>query len=95
MSSNFPSSNLLVRNPIGDTVRSLYMVNDVVKSIVQHNDYARIRLMTAGTKVFGKQEGAEAKRAAARGQCWTDVAFWGGVVPGNQVSRAMSCGCRC
>ena len=31
----------------------------------------------------------EAKRAAARGQCWTDVAFWGGVIPGNQVSRAM------
>ncbi|THH07312.1 hypothetical protein EW146_g9357 [Bondarzewia mesenterica] len=24
------------------------------------------------------------KRAAAKGQCWTDVAFWGGVVPGNQ-----------
>lgn len=28
----------------------------------------------------------EEKRAAARGQCWTDVAFWGGVIPGNQVS---------
>lgn len=27
----------------------------------------------------------EAKRAAARGQ-WIDVAFWGGVIPGNQVS---------
>ena len=38
------------------------MVNDIVKSIVQHNDYARIRLMTCGTKVFGKQEGTEAKR---------------------------------
>ena len=24
------------------------------------------------------------KRAAAKGQCWTDVAFWGGVIPGNQ-----------
>ena len=56
---------MLVRNPAGDTVRSLYMVNDIVKSIIQHNDFARIRLMTAGTKVFGKQEGAEAKRAAA------------------------------
>ncbi|KAI0767266.1 cytosine-5--methyltransferase [Fomes fomentarius] len=65
LSSNFPSSNLLVRNPAGDTVRSLYTVNDIVKSIVQHNDYARIRLMTAGTKVFGKQEGTEAKREGA------------------------------
>ncbi|KAH9930459.1 allantoinase [Epithele typhae] len=27
----------------------------------------------------------EEKRAAARGQCWTDVAFWGGVIPGNQA----------
>ncbi|KZT64777.1 allantoinase [Daedalea quercina L-15889] len=27
----------------------------------------------------------EEKRAAAKGQCWTDVAFWGGVVPGNQA----------
>jgi len=27
----------------------------------------------------------EEKRKAARGQCWTDVAFWGGVIPGNQV----------
>ncbi|KAI9056453.1 S-adenosyl-L-methionine-dependent methyltransferase [Trametes sanguinea] len=62
LNADFPKSNMLVRNPIGDTVRSLYMVNDIVKSIIQHNDYARIRLMTAGTKVFGKQEGTEAKR---------------------------------
>ena len=27
--------------------------------------------------------GLEAKRTAARGQCHVDVAFWGGVVPGN------------
>lgn len=26
------------------------------------------------------------KRAAAQGQCWVDVGFWGGVIPGNQVS---------
>ena len=30
-------------------------------------------------------ENLEAKRAAAHGQCWSDVAFWGGVIPGNQV----------
>jgi allantoinase len=28
-------------------------------------------------------EGLRAKRAAASGQCWVDVGFWGGVVPGN------------
>src|SRR5207247_5079660 len=27
----------------------------------------------------------EAKRAAARGQCQVDVAFWGGVMPGNEM----------
>ncbi|KAF9811500.1 hypothetical protein IEO21_06584 [Rhodonia placenta] len=27
----------------------------------------------------------EAKRAAAQGQCWVDVAFWGGVIPENQT----------
>lgn len=28
-------------------------------------------------------EGLRAKLDAARGKCWTDVGFWGGVVPGN------------
>jgi allantoinase len=28
-------------------------------------------------------DGLRAKIAAARGQCWVDVGFWGGVVPGN------------
>ncbi|KAH7888681.1 hypothetical protein F5I97DRAFT_736463 [Phlebopus sp. FC_14] len=26
----------------------------------------------------------EIKRSTANGQCWADVAFWGGVIPGNQ-----------
>jgi allantoinase len=30
----------------------------------------------------------EMKRAAAAGQCWVDVAFWGGAVPGNKPDRA-------
>ncbi|EIN03757.1 allantoinase [Punctularia strigosozonata HHB-11173 SS5] len=29
-------------------------------------------------------ENLEEKRKAANGQCWTDVGFWGGVIPGNQ-----------
>jgi allantoinase len=28
----------------------------------------------------------EEKRAAAAGQCWVDVAFWGGAVPGHEAS---------
>ncbi len=30
----------------------------------------------------------ELKRSAADGQCWVDVAFWGGAVPGNERHRA-------
>jgi allantoinase len=26
------------------------------------------------------------KRNAAHGQCWTDVGFWGGVIPENEVN---------
>ncbi|KAH9936711.1 S-adenosyl-L-methionine-dependent methyltransferase [Amylocystis lapponica] len=65
LNADFPASNTLVRNPVGDPVRSLYMTNDIVKDIVLHNDYARIRLMTCGTKVIGRQEGTEAKREGA------------------------------
>lgn len=53
---------MLTRNPTGDTVRSIYMTNDVVKQIVEHNDYTRMRLVTCGTKVVARQEGPVAKR---------------------------------
>jgi allantoinase len=33
-------------------------------------------------------DGFEAKLAAARGQCYVDVGFWGGVVPGNTSELA-------
>lgn len=48
---------MLVRNPAGEPARSLYLTNDIVKKIIDCNDYTRIRLMTSGTKVFGRQEG--------------------------------------
>ncbi|KAG6917778.1 hypothetical protein DXG01_001183 [Tephrocybe rancida] len=64
LTSAFPSSNVLVRNPTGDAVRSLYLANDLVKSVVEHNNYTRIRLSAAGTKVFSKQEGGKASASA-------------------------------
>ncbi|KAG6876664.1 hypothetical protein C0993_001409 [Termitomyces sp. T159_Od127] len=60
LTPGFPSSNVLVRNPAGEAARSLYLANDLVKSVVEHNDYTRIRLTAAGTKVFSKQEGRKA-----------------------------------
>ena len=59
---------MLIRNPTGETVRSMYMTNDIVRQIVEHNDYTRMRLMTCGTKVMGKQEGAASKREGAESQ---------------------------
>lgn len=40
--------------------------------------------------------GLAAKFAAAQGQCWIDVAFWGGVVPGNtlELSPLLAVGVR-
>jgi multisite-specific tRNA:(cytosine-C5)-methyltransferase len=55
LTSAFPSSNVLVRNPIGDAVRAIYLSNDIGRSIVQNNDYTRLRLLTCGTKLFVKQ----------------------------------------
>nr|GAT49463.1 tRNA (cytosine-5-)-methyltransferase [Mycena chlorophos] len=63
---NFPSSNFLVRNPEGEAARALYVANDLVKTVVQHNDYNRIRLTFAGTKVLVKHEGARGVDAQYR-----------------------------
>jgi len=46
----FPSQNLLVRLPPGEPIRSLYISNSLVKSIIKHNDYQKLRLTAAGTK---------------------------------------------
>ncbi|KAJ7598644.1 cytosine-5--methyltransferase [Mycena floridula] len=54
----FPSSNVLVRNPEmqASAARSLYIANDLVKAVILNNDYTRLRLNSAGTKVFVKQD---------------------------------------
>ena len=57
--STFPSRNALVRNSDGEPLRMVYLTNDIVKSVVQNNDYTRIRLTACGTKVFTKQEGGK------------------------------------
>ncbi|KAF9004637.1 S-adenosyl-L-methionine-dependent methyltransferase [Cyathus striatus] len=66
MTSDFPVSNVLVRNPAGDAVRSLYIANDLVKTVIEYNDYTRLRLTAAGTKVFSKQEGGKGADAQFR-----------------------------
>ncbi|KAF9788609.1 cytosine-5--methyltransferase [Thelephora terrestris] len=60
INSSFPSQNLLVRNPSGEAARSIYLTNDLVRKIIESNDYMKLRLVTAGTKIFGRQEGKTA-----------------------------------
>jgi multisite-specific tRNA:(cytosine-C5)-methyltransferase len=57
---SFPAQNLLVRNPTGEAARSMYLTNDLVRKIIENNDYVRLRLVTAGTKIFARQEGKSA-----------------------------------
>ncbi|KAH9477926.1 Multisite-specific tRNA:(cytosine-C(5))-methyltransferase trm4b [Psilocybe cubensis] len=66
INSDFPSSNVLVRNPEGDAARSLYLANDIVKNVIVNNNYERIRLTAAGTKVFAKQEAGKGGEAQFR-----------------------------
>lgn len=57
INSSFPVQNLLVRNPAGEAARSMYLTNDLARKIIENNDYTRLRLVTAGTKIFGRQDG--------------------------------------
>ncbi|TFY62786.1 hypothetical protein EVG20_g6571 [Dentipellis fragilis] len=64
----FPAANVLVRNPSGEPSRSLYLTNDLVHAVLDANDFKKMRLMTAGTKIFTKQDsgfGRANKNAAA------------------------------
>jgi multisite-specific tRNA:(cytosine-C5)-methyltransferase len=62
LAPDFPSSNILVRNPAGELARSLYLTNDLVRAVLSANDYKRIRIMTAGTKIFMRQESGFGRR---------------------------------
>lgn len=61
LTPDFPANNILVRNPAGEPARSLYLTNDIVHAVVQNNDFKKMRLMNAGTKIFTKQEGGFGK----------------------------------
>ena len=60
INSSFPTQDLLVRNPTGEAARSIYLTNGLVRKIIENNDYMRLRLVTAGTKIFGRQDGKSA-----------------------------------
>jgi len=61
MKPSFPVTNILSRNPHGEPARSLYLTNDIVREVLTLNDYRRLRLIAAGTKIFTRQEGGFGK----------------------------------
>lgn len=56
LTPEFPRNNLLVRNDYGNPLRTVYIANDMVKAIVQNNDYTRLRMISAGVKAFIRQD---------------------------------------
>ncbi|CDZ98436.1 tRNA cytosine-5-methylases and related enzymes of the NOL1/NOP2/sun superfamily [Phaffia rhodozyma] len=56
LSSEFPTSTLYVRNINGDAVRSVYHTCEMGKAIIENNEYTRVRLVSAGCKLFARQD---------------------------------------
>lgn len=56
MLPDFPAENLLVRNEYGNPLRTIYIVNDLVKAVILNNDYTRLRMISAGVKAFIRQD---------------------------------------
>ncbi|EIW68806.1 hypothetical protein TREMEDRAFT_44583 [Tremella mesenterica DSM 1558] len=56
LSETFPRGNLMVRNEYGDPLRTLYLTNDIVKEVLENNDYTRLRIVSAGVKAFVRQD---------------------------------------
>jgi multisite-specific tRNA:(cytosine-C5)-methyltransferase len=56
LSQDFPASKLFVRNTEGKPLRSVYLSSSSVRSIIEHNDYTRLRLVSCGVKVLVRQD---------------------------------------
>ncbi|KAJ9113207.1 hypothetical protein QFC22_006046 [Naganishia vaughanmartiniae] len=56
LSSDFPRDRCFVRNGTGTANRNLYMSNDIVKNLIHSNEYHSIRLLSAGIRVFVRQD---------------------------------------
>ncbi|KZT34790.1 S-adenosyl-L-methionine-dependent methyltransferase, partial [Sistotremastrum suecicum HHB10207 ss-3] len=65
LSPEFPSSNLFMHAPMVEddsvqtkSARTMYLANDIVKSLLTKNDYVRLRIVSAGAKILARQEGS-------------------------------------
>jgi len=60
VNADFPSTLLFVRNPDGENItpRAIYFSNPLVREIVLHNDFNKLRLINCGVKIFTRQDSA-------------------------------------
>jgi multisite-specific tRNA:(cytosine-C5)-methyltransferase len=53
LSRNFPTSDLFVRNSLGEPLRAIYISNSLVRHVINRNP--TLRLLNAGTRLFVRQ----------------------------------------
>ena len=46
LNDKFPRQNLLVRNPNQQAGRTIYLTSEVMKNVIESNDYTRLRLIS-------------------------------------------------
>lgn len=56
INSTFPLTHCFVRNQTGEANRHVYLSNQIVQKILTHNAYERIRCISAGIRVFRRQD---------------------------------------
>ena len=49
----------MVRNPNQQAGRTIYLTSEVMKNVIESNDYTRLRLISCGVKMFIKHEVAK------------------------------------
>jgi multisite-specific tRNA:(cytosine-C5)-methyltransferase len=65
VNSSFPSHNLFVRNAQSRTLRAIYLSNSLVKSVITANEPSRLRFISAGIKIIGRQDSGQSGKAQA------------------------------
>lgn len=56
LSADFPKDRVFVRNGTGEVSRTMYIANPALKSLIQGNDYSHAHLLSAGIKIFTRQD---------------------------------------
>ncbi|GJN93170.1 hypothetical protein Rhopal_006217-T1 [Rhodotorula paludigena] len=56
ISDSFPFSDLLVRNAMGQPLRSVYLTSPLTRKLLLSNAYTRMRLISCGVKLFTRQD---------------------------------------